>query len=137
MSKLKVSLVSVTLLTILFTSFSQTAFGEISGPANKGKVRAAEAIARLGERLPQVAREYKTDAKKLHAAFLRDNDFWLDSNDRCLYLCQGLVTVDTTVQNSENTAAASFPLSETFLLHSRPESTRVIYLDFDGFIIRL
>src|SRR5215216_5659725 len=31
---------------------------------------------------------------------------------------------------------APFPLEQTFLLHSLPSATKVIYLDFDGFITR-
>src|SRR5687767_7326036 len=29
-------------------------------------------------------------------------------------------------------AAPPFPTNQTFLLHSRPDATKVIYLDFDG-----
>ena len=44
------------------------------------------------------------------------------------------ITVESTGVSAAGAGAASspFPLAETFLLHSKPGSDRVIYLDFDG-----
>jgi hypothetical protein len=55
----------------------------------------------------------------------------LDSAGRAHYVCQVLpaqVGPDTTPY----TSTALYPLSQTFILHSRPGAQKVIYLDFLG-----
>lgn len=67
---------------------------------------------------------------KLRTTFLADETLWVDGTDQLFYV------EPTTAPGVEATPtvepAAPFPLEQTFLLHSRPGSQRVIYLDFDG-----
>src|SRR6185503_7641423 len=63
-----------------------------------------------------------------------DRSLWIDQRGRLFYVCDwSPVTTD-----GEPPAPTPRPLAgglpdKTFLLHSRPGSTRLIYLDFDGF----
>jgi hypothetical protein len=61
-----------------------------------------------------------------------DHDLHFDSKGRPLYSCNMKVQVgpDTTPV----TSTPSYPLADTFKLHSRPAATRKIYLDFDGHV---
>lgn len=61
-----------------------------------------------------------------------DHDLHFDSKGRPLYSCKMKIQVgpDTT----PITSTPSYPLADTFRLHSRPTATRKIYLDFDGHV---
>lgn len=63
-----------------------------------------------------------------------DHDLHFDTAGNPLYACSMKIQVgpDTT----KVTSTPSFPLEQTFLLHSRPSATRKIYLDFDGHVTR-
>lgn len=55
----------------------------------------------------------------------------LDKGKRALFACEGLAA-QVGPDTSPYTATALYPLTETFVLHSRPGAAKVIYLDFDG-----
>jgi hypothetical protein len=60
-----------------------------------------------------------------------DNDLQLASGKAPLFACRGMqapVGPDTT----PITTTPTYPTSQTFTLHSRPSSSRKIYLDFNG-----
>ena len=62
-----------------------------------------------------------------------DKHMRLDCDGRALYICQALPTQvgpDTTAY----TSTALYPLTQTFLLNSKPGAAKVIYLDFNGFM---
>ena len=61
-----------------------------------------------------------------------DHDLHFDAKGRPLYSCNMKIQVgpDTT----PITSTPSYPLADTFKLHSRPTATRKIYLDFDGHV---
>jgi PKD repeat protein len=62
-----------------------------------------------------------------------DKNMRIDASGRAHYVCQALpaqVGPDTTPY----TSTALYPLSQTFLLHSRPGAAKVIYLDFTGHV---
>jgi len=69
-------------------------------------------------------------AHAFRAACKHDHSLKFDSKGQPLYACAMKIQVgpDTTPM----TTAPSYPLAQTFLLHSRPTATRKIYLDFDG-----
>jgi PKD repeat protein len=107
---------------------NQRAFPEVNLPAS---ANGEEAIARLGDTLPAVAAWYgMTPAEFVH--LLRtDNTAWIDVKGRVFYI-EPLPEPAGESQQSDPVQAAPFPLSETFNLNSRPGSSRVIYLDFNG-----
>jgi hypothetical protein len=69
-------------------------------------------------------------AQAFRAACNHDHGLKFDSAGKPLYACAMKIQVgpDTT----GITSTPSYPLAQTFLLHSRPTATRKIYLDFDG-----
>ena len=107
---------------------NQRAFPEVNLPA---PTNGEEAIARLGDTLPAVAAWYgMTPAEFVHL-LRNDNTAWIDVKGRVFYI-EPLPEPAGESQQSDPVQAAPFPLSETFNLNSRPGSSRVIYLDFNG-----
>lgn len=73
-------------------------------------------------------------AAGFRSACNHDHSLYFDSQGRPLYSCAMKIQVgpDTT----SVTSTPSFPLDQTFKLHSRRAASRKIYLDFDGHITR-
>lgn len=71
-------------------------------------------------------------AVAFRAACGHDHDLHFDAKGRPLYSCNMKIQVgpDTTPV----TSTPSYPLEDTFKLHSRPAATRKIYLDFNGHV---
>jgi hypothetical protein len=69
-------------------------------------------------------------ASAFRSACDHDHSLKFDSKGQAVYACAMMIQVgpDTT----PITSVPTYPLSETFRLHSRPTATRKIYLDFDG-----
>jgi hypothetical protein len=65
---------------------------------------------------------------------LTDRTLLVDVNGQLLYVEPPAPLVDEAESESDPLAAAIDP-SATFTLHSRPDSRRVIYLDFDGHML--
>jgi PKD repeat protein len=70
------------------------------------------------------------DAAVFRSACNHDHSLKFDGKGQALYACAMKFQVgpDTT----PITSVPSYPLAETFRLHSRPTASRKIYLDFDG-----
>ena len=102
-------------------------FPQLSFP---GRSNGETAIGRLGAKLPEVAAWYGLSPSEFTRTLRQDHSAWIDRQGRLLYID----TFAEPAQGSEAEApmAASFPLEETFTLHSRPGAKRVMYLDFDG-----
>lgn len=95
--------------------------------------RSAEIIGALGQSLPEVARWYGETEQSFRALIQRDKSLVADRQGQLAYVCQGIVAQGATTTTSTTTVAAGpFPDTQTFLLHSRPTSTKKIFLDFDG-----
>ena len=77
------------------------------------------------------AEEAEVEVESFKKAARSDKHMRLDRDGRALYVCQAMpiqVGPDTTPY----TSTALYPLTQTFLLHSRPGAAKVIYLDFTG-----
>ncbi|MHC4259890.1 MAG: hypothetical protein ACYSTF_05715, partial [Planctomycetota bacterium] len=124
-------LVAVFALTVADTSNSMV---ESRRPSSlTGALRGLNAIDALGDRLPEVARRHRKSRVQLEELFLSNKDLWLDPSENLLYTCSHLPQeVDPENAFSETTPNAIVPYNQTFLLHSQPGATKVIYLDFDG-----
>lgn len=99
------------------------------------KFRGKEIVGALGGRLPEVARFYKRSESELRSLCEKSPSLHAGRTGRLHYACKGppvLAGAGTTGGSTATAAAAPFPLSQTFLLHSRPGAQRVIFLDFDG-----
>jgi len=106
------------------------------GPPSRfpGGKRGQEAITAMRDRLPGVAFRYGKKPGKLKKFLLQDNDLWLDPGENLLYLCSfGVSEVEPPPESADAAIpGVPQPLSQTFLLHSLPGASKVIYLDFDG-----
>src|SRR5512138_1977156 len=93
-------------------------------------VRSENAVRALGARMPDVAAWYGKSANELARLLRHDPNLWVNPSGRLLYACEL-----ETPQPAETAAmhpqvlAATFPLEQTFQLHSSPTSPKVIYLD--------
>ena len=93
-----------------------------------------DAIAALGDKLPDVAAHYRKSPEEIRSMFRRDKDARLDQDGRIMFVCDGLVAPVVSSQTNVNDIPVSAlqPLDQTFLLHSKTGATKVIFLDFDG-----
>ncbi|MEO6512819.1 MAG: hypothetical protein ABIO16_17610 [Nocardioides sp.] len=87
------------------------------------------ALVRLGANLATAAARNNLPSGTLAEALRSDDSAWLDPSGHLFY------ADDAPTSSSGPVAAASFPYDQTFLLHSRPTATRVLYLDFDGYAV--
>ena len=100
------------------------------------KTRGEAALRRLGNQLPEVANYHGKSASEMRAIFRRDPRLWVAKDGELDYVC----AIDPLPAHHELEEAEmahveeAIPLEDTFFLHSRPQATRVIYLDFDGHV---
>lgn len=123
-------------LTVLFIAISILT-GNAAGQKGRwadGIIRGEKAINELGERLPEVARKNGKSASELRRLLLEDSTLHVDETERLLYIDDAVDYTPTAYESEPAIEAAPFSYTETFKLHSRPGSNRVIYLDFDGHV---
>lgn len=94
-------------------------------------VRGGAAVRALGSDLAAAAALNDMTPAGLRAELRTDPTLWLDTGGRAYYREQ---VADPALPAA--TPAASYPLEETFALHSRPGSARTIFLDLDGARVR-
>ncbi len=126
-----------------------------------GRIRLAalsngqEAIDALGENLPAVAAWYGKSTEELMALLRSDNTVHIDTRGRLLFVDTGAGKADISLKDAHthhvsdanigiteagdkatigvpSTGGAPFPVAQTFTLHSRSSSSRIIYLNFKG-----
>ncbi|GGO84101.1 hypothetical protein GCM10011584_00860 [Nocardioides phosphati] len=132
-----VSAVSVVTLAAASTALQiVSATGASAAPASAGcqdrLIEHAQRASVVAERNPSAFRKAAA-ANRVSAAGLRrqadDRALWLDPCGLRFYVEE---KAPTAAQASLASSTAVRPLSETFLLESRPGSNRTIYLDFTG-----
>ena len=89
-------------------------------------VRGANAVRLLADRLDEAAAGNEMSATELTELLTTDPSAWLDTAG-AVFFKEGVATVP-----ADDPVSAQAPLSETFQLHSKPGSTKTIFLDFDG-----
>jgi PKD repeat protein len=124
---------------ILLSTFTANTFAQNANASPKGLSRGQAAINKLNDRLPMVAQKYGKSPNELRRLFIEDSTLYVDDTENLVYIDDA--TEDFTAEKTEITesaaplaAAASYDYSQTFKLHSRPGSNRVIYLDFNGHV---
>ncbi len=101
-----------------------------------GKVQGEAAIQSLSKQLPDIAAFYHKTPEQLQQQLRRDKSLWVDPRGRLFFVCNAPAPASLLSSSNETSAAAQLvPLDQTFLLHSRPGSTKTIFLDFDGHTI--
>jgi PKD repeat protein len=95
-----------------------------------------EAIAKIGSKLPEVAHWYGYTEEELISLFKRDHTLWTDERGKMFYKDENTVLspqpADPISGQTLSPEGGLFPLEQTFSLHSRPGSSKIIYLDFNG-----
>ncbi len=89
------------------------------------------AISHLGSRLASVAERSGMTPARLRRDFTNDKSLRVDGNDRLLFV-DPVVPQSAALPSKSNPLDPTLPEADTFLLHSLPGATRVIYLDFNG-----
>ena len=94
------------------------------------KAQGDKAIQALAGKLSEVAAWYGMSTQEFARIMREDPNAWLDKKGRLLYIDE----FPEPAQEEEGAMVEEgpFPYSQTFLMHSLPDSNRVIYLDFDG-----
>jgi len=92
-----------------------------------------QALGAIADRLEEVAARQGMPVERLRGILNRDPSAWLDRDGR-LYYVESKIPASAVSEAADAPALeqAPFPLSQTFLLHSKPGAPRVIYLDFNG-----
>ncbi|MBI5018501.1 MAG: PKD domain-containing protein [Deltaproteobacteria bacterium] len=95
------------------------------------------AVTVLGERLGEVAEAHGMSAERLRQLLLRERTLHLDRRGRLFYQDDRLPAAPGggATAGPSGAEAATYPFEQTFLLHSRPSATKLIYLDFDGHVL--
>jgi hypothetical protein len=97
-----------------------------------GGVRGAEAIAALGSDLAEVAAAHGMEAATLEAILRRDDTLWVNGQRRLVYIDSFETPPVVEVEQDSLPATESIAPEDALTLHSRPGSTKTIYLDFTG-----
>lgn len=126
---------SITFLFVILSALTISIFAQDDYSSAKGFARGQRAINKLGTRLPAVAQKYRKTSSELRRLLLEDPTLHVDEADNLLYIDDATEEAPTFDSAAPTAAAAApFAYDQTFKLHSRPGSNRVIYLDFDGYI---
>ncbi|RYB92656.1 hypothetical protein EUA06_06875 [Nocardioides glacieisoli] len=88
--------------------------------------RGAQAVRLLGSDLDDAAAGNDMSSAELTELLTTDPSAWVDTSGAVFFL-DGTATAP-----ADDPVVAEAPLDQTFLLHSKPGSTKTIYLDFNG-----
>ena len=115
---------------------SGPAQGAGSGPAAAERALLAApahgkaAVQALGDDLDVAASRGGLSAGRLRELLTSDTSAWVDRSGRLFYVDRD--HADPVDAAAPATEAAAFPYADSFRLHSRPNATRKVFLDFDG-----
>ncbi len=130
-------------LSFVATATAQQTLSTSAEPAWR-IARGVEVMENLGSRLPGVAQLHGVSTNELQTLICRDKSIATDKDANLFYACPPPSTgtritrtfdtgaAATTGTTTTTSSATLYPAEQTFLLHSRPASTKKIYLDFTG-----
>lgn len=132
-------LTAVAAATLLVGLPATSAAAPSSGPGCAKLLHEPErgegAVDQLGADIAVAAQRNRVSADELRDTLQEDETIWLDACGRMFAVDPAHGDHDHGDQTDDGPGepqATSFPAGETFKLHSRPGSDRVIYLDFKG-----
>jgi PKD repeat protein len=95
--------------------------------------RGQAALAHLGARLSAVAAQHSMAPARLRELFLSDPYLAVDESDNLLFIDEFVPEhADPAPAATVGSGGGPLDLAKTFLLHSLPGASKVVYLDFDG-----
>lgn len=118
-------------IVALFTSLMVWGAPPAAAGSSAASVNRVPAEKATGPQRDSAAAQSGVSRAEFDRACANHKHLYLDKANRAHFIClgdQALVGPDTTPY----TASANQPLTNTFLLHSRPGAAKVIYLDFNG-----
>ncbi|MDH4396627.1 MAG: PKD domain-containing protein [Limnobacter sp.] len=80
-------------------------------------------------KLKEFAEAYDMSPEQVKELFLKDSSAHTDRKGRLLFIEKALLPNGTS---DATPSTPTIPLTETFLLHSKPNSSKTVYLDFNG-----
>ncbi len=104
--------------------------GVAAGPADAAYVHGADALVRLGDRLPAVAAQYGLNPGELQRMLREDPTLKVDRNAELAYFD----VAEPADAAEADDAVASAVADDAFTLSSLPGADKTIYLDFDGHV---
>ncbi len=95
--------------------------------------RGEEVVSLLGDKLPEVANWYKVSENDLRK-HSKDKGFRSNKKGRIYYVDEEIVIAANIASINTGTLSGGgvVPVEDTFKLHSKPGSTKTLYLDFTG-----
>lgn len=95
--------------------------------------RGEEIITALGDKLPEVASWYRMSEEEFKKN-AKDNSLRADKKGRLFFVDENIVAKEdiTSIGTGSLNQGGLLPLDQTFVLHSKPGSSKTIYLDFTG-----
>ena len=131
--RMRMVLVAATLVMWFSQVQAERVFPDVNLPS---RAKGAAAVAQLGAHLPDVAAWHGTSAEELRDILNRDKSLEVDRRGRLLYSCSMGPHVEEDIvitwPDDPDPVDLPFPKEQTFQLHSSPNSSKVIYLDFAG-----
>lgn len=102
-----------------------------------GMTSGAAAIAQLGSNLDSVAKWYGYSSVEFKQQLLFDTSMQLDSKGRVVYVDNQVVTPEqataaVTASVATTGTVSPLPYDQTFVLHSKPDAARALYINFTG-----
>ena len=119
---------------VLAASNLQAAFPAMPELSLTPGLAGESAITALGTNLAAVAAHYGKTSAQLQSLLQTETSLRLDGKGMLYYVCEGLA-VSSNGPVVAGPPVKLLPLTNTFFLHSKPGSTRTIYLDFGGYTI--
>ena len=104
-------------------------------PVLPRRLRGPAAVTALGSRLDAVARRNGLTTPQLRHLLRTDPSAWVSPSGQVAFVDPAPEVAASTTSDATSTgstAAAAYPTSQTFTLHSRPGADRVLFLDLDG-----
>lgn len=117
--------------TIVIAALGAQAQADPPGPKLGKDLQGRTALAAVRPQLAQVAAANGWSATKLEHTLSTDKNAWLDRDGRLFYREPAIPEAKQASPPSKPSALAA----GAFELHSKPGSNRVIFLDFDGYVI--
>ncbi|CAH0537569.1 PKD domain-containing protein [Vibrio marisflavi] len=129
-------LLALVLLTFLsLAAYANNGKGPFPTLNLPDKAQGQRAIEQLGDKLPEVAAWYGKTPEEFSTLLSRDETMWIDRRGRVFFIDKEPHAHHIDSHSAEpDVSGAPYPYDQTFLLHSKPNSTKVIYLDFDGYL---
>ena len=95
-------------------------------------MRGRSALAALGSRASGVAAQNGLSRRHLDQVLTSDDTAWIAEDGQMFYREDAPAEAITDAPATAQAVTAPYPLAQTFSLHSRPGSSKVIFLDVNG-----